>query len=284
MAATQEAFRTAALDNPAPAAQEPATPAQVPVDPGTTPEATPTETPPQLSWDSIDLSVLDPATAQFVKEHGLRHSDYTRKTQELADQRKQFEQFGDPETVQQALEFTSRLNDPQELIRLRAEIDDYLATNQVQAQPTNQPAPTDTLQQPYTGLDPATQSRLDAMEQRFAQAEHAAQEAQLVEQMQERLQTQEDAIRKDYPSYSQSHIDAIYKLSPAVGYDLVAAQGLFEELRSLNTTDLVGSKGDFPNAANNVRSDAIITQPTEINTMEAAKAATMARYAALSAE
>src|SRR5665213_3411898 len=118
MAATQEAFRTAALDNPAPAAQEPATPAQVPVDPGTTPEATPEGTPtPTLSWDSIDLSVLDPATAQFVKEHGLRHSDYTRKTQELADQRKQFEQFGDPETVQQALEFTSRLNDPQELIR-----------------------------------------------------------------------------------------------------------------------------------------------------------------------
>lgn len=279
-AATRALFD--APDNPAGATPMEAAPQpSFPVDPGTAPEVATTETPttPALSWDSIDLSVLDPTTAQFVKEHGLRHSDYTRKTQELADQRKQFEQFGDVETVQQAMEFVQGLQDPDFLRQLNADITAHLASQGGQPVASDDPALTP--DQPTSpGLDPAIQSRLDRFDEYLAQQEHSRQEADLVTQLQAKLQTAEDAIKADNPTYKQADIDKIYSLVPAHNYDLFAAREQYEEMRNYFTTELVGNKGNFPDAANSVRSDTLVTQPQDMNTMEAAKAATQALYRA----
>lgn len=274
-AATRALFD--APDNPAGATPMEAAPQpSFPVDPGTPDAPAADTTPPPLSWDSIDLSVLDPTTAQFVKEHGLRHSDYTRKTQELADQRKQFEQFGDVETVQQAMEFVQGLQDPDFLRQLNADITAHLASSTPGTTP-----PALTPDQPTSpGLDPAIQSRLDRFDEYLAQQEHSRQEAELVTQLQSKLQTAEDAIRADNPSYDQATIDKIYERLPAHNYDLFAAREAFEADRNYFTNMLVGNKDKFPDAANSVRSDTLVTQPQDMNTMEAAKAATQALYRA----
>lgn len=275
-AATRALFD--APDNQAGAIPEPSQPVQPINTPeaGTTPgEVTPavTSETPALTWDSVDLSVLDPATAQFVKEHGLRHSDYTRKTQELADQRKQIEQFGDVETVQQAMEFVQNLQDPDFLKQLNADITAHLSGGEPAPQASTSDQPTS------PGLDPAIQSRLDRFDEFLAMQDHEKQQAELQNQLQTKLQTAEDAIKADNPSYTQDDIDKIYSLVPAHNYDLFAAREQYEDMRNYFTTALVGKKGQFPDAANNFRSDSVVHQPKEILTLEDAKEATRHLYA-----
>lgn len=242
------------------------------VDPGATDVTSDTPTP--LAWDQIDLSVLPEDARKVVQEGYLRQSDYTRKTQELAEQRKQFEALGDFETAQAAVEFARSLEDPANLIELKSDIEKYLA----EMQGTNLTEPATETRTP--GLDPATQSRIDAMEARFAAMEHQAQEAELVEQLQEKFQLQEDAIRKDYPYYEQKHIDKIYENSETTNWDLFEAREKFERDRDFWTQELIGNKERFPDAANSFRSDTLVTQPTEINDMAAAKEATKRLFAA----
>lgn len=240
---------------------------------GTTPDPT-QDTGTPMSWDTVDLSALDPDTAKFVQEHGLRHSDYTRKTQELAEQRKQFEQFGDVETVQQAMEFVQNLQDPDFLRQLNADIEAHLNGGQAQTAEAAAPA-TD---QNTSGLDPATRREIEELKAWRAEQVHQAEEAALVDQMQQRLQQSEDSIRQTYPTYTQNDIDAIYKLSPAHNYDLFAAQEQYEEMRKYFTEGLIGNKGGHPDQANNQRSDTLVHQPADMNTMEAAKKATASLF------
>lgn len=248
----------------------------------TAPEGTePADTPTPLSWDSIDLSVLPEDAQKVIRDGYLRHSDYTRKTQELADQRKQYEQYGDPETVQAALELANSLQDPANLRQLKAEIEEYLTQNNLNestAPPAQAAAPTTDPASP--GLDPAIHRDLEELKSWRAEQEHQKQEAALVDQMTQKLQTAEDAIRADYPSYTQSDIDAIYKLSPATGYDLLEAQQQYEGLRKHFTESLIGNKGQIPPQAGNVHSDAPIQQPFDMTDFKSAKEATAALFAA----
>lgn len=280
-AATRAMFD--APDNPSGAtpvdANAPTFPVDAPPTEGTTVPAAGEATPPTpLAWDSIDLSVLPEAAQQVVRDGYLRHSDYTRKTQELAEQRKQFESFGDPETVQAAVELARSLQDPANLVQLKAEIEDYLASNNLDA--GNIPATAPTTDQAPPGLDPAIYRDLQELKEWRAEQQHQVQEAALVDQMTDKLQQAEDSIRADYPSYTQEDINQIYKLSPAVGYDLFEAKEVYEGLRNHFTQGLIGNKDQIPPVANNVRSDALYHQPDEMQTMEQAKAATAAKFAA----
>jgi hypothetical protein len=254
------------------------TPVDAPA-PGTTPDpAQDTGTP--LSWESIDLSVLPEDARKVVQEGYLRHSDYTRKTQELAEQRKQFESLGDIEAVQAAVEFARSLEDPSNLMQLKAEIEEHLTT--LGATPAAAQAAsaqlTDTPDTP--GLDPAISRDLADLKAWKAEQVHAREEAELVSQMQNMLQTAEDAIRKDYPTYSQKDIDKIYERlgNPEIGYDLFKAQEQYESDRQYFTESLIGNKGNHPDVANNVRTDTLVMQPHEMNTMEDAKKATAALF------
>lgn len=274
-AATRAMIESANAEPAAP----PNTPAQdaPPVDTTTIEGTTAAEatTPTPLSWDEIDLSVLPEDARKVVQEGYLRHSDYTRKTQELAEQRKQYESYGDPEAVRAAVDFAQSLNDPSNLLQLKAEIEEHLASLGTPAA-TPQAQLTDT---PNTsGLDPAIQREIAELKQFKADLEHQREEALLVEQMQQKLQSSEDAIRADYPTYTQADIDKIYELSPAHGYDLFAAQQQYEQMRQYFTESLVGNKGKFPDAANNVRSDTLVHQPEDMTTMDAAKKATASLF------
>ncbi len=53
----------------------------------------------------IDLSTLSDDDRQKIKDGFLRREDYTQKTQEAAELRKQYEAYGDPSDVQKAVEF-----------------------------------------------------------------------------------------------------------------------------------------------------------------------------------
>lgn len=261
-----------ANNEPAPAPVESST-STAPSTPDQVPASTDTQQPAPLSWDSLDFSrPLTPEEQQFVRDHGLRHSDYTRKTQELADQRRQIEQYGDLETVQQAMEFVQNLQDPDFLRQLYGDIGAHLGAQTPAGQP-NAPA-----EQNTSGLDPAIQREIEDLKQWRAEQEHARIEQELTNQMASRLQASEDSIRQTYPSYTQADIDAIYKIVPAYDYDLFAAQEAYEELRAHFTRGIVDPKAGFPQAANSVRSDAIVTQPTEMIDFQKAREATRALF------
>lgn len=245
--------------------------------PGTTPDPT-QDTGTPLSWDAIDLSVLPEDAQKLVRDGYLRHSDYTRKTQELAEQRKQIEQYGDPETVSEAMAFVQNLQDPEFLVQLQSDIAAHLATSGGGGTAPAVTAPS--AEQASPGLDPAISRDLAELKQWKAEQMHQIEEAQLVDQMQQKLQTAEDSIRADYPSYTQMDIDAIYKLSPGTGYDLFQAQAQYEEFRNHFTKSLIGNKDQIPGVANNVRSDALYHAPTEMNDFKSAKEATAALFAA----
>lgn len=268
-------------DNAAPSPQQAETQPNTTVDQqGTTPVVTDPGTPTPLSWDQIDLSVLPEDQRKYVEEGYLRQSDYTRKTQELAEQRKQIEQFGDIETVRASVEFAQNLQDPDFLRQLNADIQAHLDSLGGQAPlPQSAPSPAQSTVPQTTGLDPAIQRQIEELTQFKANFEHTQHEAELVDQMTDKLQQAEDSIRATYPSYTQADIDKIYELSPAHGFDLFAAQENYEAMRQHFTEGLIGNKGNHPNVANNVRSDTLVTQPHEMNTLEAAKKASAALFA-----
>lgn len=268
---------------PSPNVADNQTTPQVDTSQGRTPEAgTAPVAPTPLSWDQIDLSVLPEDQRKYVEEGYLRQSDYTRKTQELAEQRKQIEQFGDIETVRASVEFAQNLQDPDFLRQLNADIQAHLDSLSPGGQaplPQSAPSPAQSTVPQTTGLDPAIQRQIEELTQFKANFEHTQHEAELVDQMTDRLQQAEDSIRATYPSYTQADIDKIYELSPAHGFDLFAAQENYEAMRQHFTQSLIGNKGNHPNVANNVRSDTLVTQPHEMNTLEAAKKASAALFA-----
>src|SRR5581483_7701619 len=90
----------------------------------TTPSNQEAEKPSGL-FHGVDPNTLTPELRQMFD--GMQKS-YTQRMQELADERKRFESFGDPEQVQQAVEFVQSLNDPQNLVQLHSELSDYLQT------------------------------------------------------------------------------------------------------------------------------------------------------------
>lgn len=229
------------------------------------------QAPTPLTWESIDLSALPEDQQKFIQDGYLRQSDYTRKTQELADQRRQFEQFGDMETIQEAVQLAQALNDPQQIRQLYENIGNYLQTE------GSNPGSQQATDQNVTGLDHATQSRIDAMESYISEMQNQSTEMQLVQQQAERFQTAENAIRETYPSYSDDDIKHIYDELPAADFDLFKAQERFESLRGYFEKSMLGKKADFPDAANNVRSGGGYTPPNQAPDFKWAKEASLAR-------
>ena len=156
-------------------------------------------------------------------------ADYTRKTQEIAEQRKQFEQFTeygiDPNYALEAVGFLQRLDsDP----AFAAEVAAYLSPQQeypmTAQQPNGDVVPNNG--ESYDGLPPALQAELNEMRQFRAQMADAQEEQRMMAE----LEFEENQIRAQYPHYSDSDIESIYNLAFATDGDLLAAQELYNSM------------------------------------------------------
>lgn len=228
---------------PAPVAPgAPAAPPAVPEAPAAPVEP---EAPVFFNPDSLDPALL-PGWNQL-------QAAFTQKTQDLAEQRRAVEQFGDPETLADAVELYERISDPSNWSQLAQELSEAmqeagmspaaanaLAAEEVQLQ-AQQPDPLAGLDLTDPELAPLVQSlkvqsdRSAALEARLAaldldQTTRAQYEEAEREQQAHAMNVQKQlvAIAQANPTYDQSDMEDIVKLAPFYNDDFFQAQVAYE--------------------------------------------------------
>lgn len=223
----------------------PAAPAEAPPAVPEAPAAPEPEAQTFFNPDDLDPALL-PGWQQL-------QAAFTQKTQALAEQRRTLEQYGEPETLADAVELYNRISDPSNWSQLAQELSEAmqeagmtpaeanaLAREEVQLQ-AQQPDPLAGLDLSDPELAPlvqslkaqeARQSALEAQIQSFqmdqqtrAQFEEAEREQQ---QHAMHVQQQLTAIAQANPTYDQDDLKAITKLAPFFNDDFFQAQAEFE--------------------------------------------------------
>jgi hypothetical protein len=178
------------------------------------------------SFTGLDPSSLPEDLQLYYKN---MQADYTRKTQEIAEQRKQYQQlteYGiDPNYALEAVGFLQRLDDDPafaaDVARQLAPQQEYPMTVQ---QPSEGSIPNDSGD--YGNLSPDLQAELQAMREfRSSFNEQQQEQAMLGE-----LQQEETYIRAQYPHYNDTDIENIYQVAHATDGDLLAAQEVYTSM------------------------------------------------------
>jgi len=179
------------------------------------------------SFTGFDPDIL-PEDMQAV--YKSMQADYTRKTQEIAELRRQYESFSDAgvdaDSALQAVEFLQKLNtDPQfamslaESIRQNVGAPDDSQSVDATISEVNNPS--------YEGLPPDLAAELQEM--RAFREEMLALQAQQ-ESMAE-IEAMENTIRTANPNYTEADMEAIYSLAYATDGDLMAAQEQYHAIQ-----------------------------------------------------
>ena len=178
------------------------------------------------SFTGLDPSSLPEDLQLYYKN---MQADYTRKTQEIAEQRKQYQQlteYGiDPNYALEAVGFLQRLDDDP---AFAADVARQLAPQQESPMTVQQPSedsiPNDSGD--YDNISPSLQAELESMREfRSSFNEQQQEQAMLVE-----LQQEETYIREQYPHYNDTDIENIYQVAHATDGDLLAAQEVYTSM------------------------------------------------------
>jgi hypothetical protein len=313
-AATQELESAIAADSsPTPLEQTPAattpegesnTPqvqphhaASQPRDPSTgkfiRPDGTLSDTPEPAGADTFDGGKFNPDTLPAELQSGWKQlqADYTRKMQEVAEQRAQFEGL-DPQVAREAVELYQALQNPSYLQQFHRELSTALeaqglspaqanveAARQIESsQPT---APTQLSGDQLEALkaDPelaplvehlsSMRSELDEFKSAAAAREAAEQQANWQLAIAGEIQRQEMAVLQSNPHYTDDDMEAIYELAAHYDGNLLQAQQRYEQVgqtllaRYLAQKESVGGTPTPP-------ADGIVSeQPTPIPDLDA---------------
>jgi hypothetical protein len=209
-----------------------------------TPEPTAAETS-LFEGTQINPDTLAPELQPLAKQ---LQAAFTRKTQELAAQRAQFEGL-DPQVARQATELYQALQDPAYLTQFHSELTEHLkaqglthaqasveAAQRIEAEAPGTPvADLESLKAdpelaPFAQILEQQQSRLD----KFEQEQVARQEAQAMADWQMavagELQRQEMSILQANPHYTDSDMDGIHELAAYFDGNLLQAQARYEQI------------------------------------------------------
>lgn len=179
------------------------------------------------SFTGFDPNTL-PEDMQAV--YRSMQADYTRKTQELAEQRKSFEAFAeqgvDPNDALEAVSLWQKMdNDPQFAQAVAENIQNRLEELGYSSQQIEEA--TSDVNESYDGLPPQLQQELQEM--------RAWREEMIAEQQQQALvqeiEATEQMIRTTNPQYGEEDIEAIYNLAYAHDGDLMAAQEAYHKIQ-----------------------------------------------------
>lgn len=179
------------------------------------------------SFTGFDPNTL-PEDMQAV--YRSMQADYTRKTQDLAEMRRNFESFSeqgvDPNEALEAVSLWQRMNtDPEFASSVAQNIQSRLEELGYSNSPVVEDTPIDN--NSYEGLPPELARELEQMRQ-FR--ESFAQEQQQQQIMAE-LDAAEQTIRTTNPNYNDSDIEAIYSLAYSTDGDLMAAQQAYHQIQ-----------------------------------------------------
>lgn len=179
------------------------------------------------SFTGFDPSTL-PEDMQAV--YRSMQGDYTRKTQEIAELRRQYESFSDagvdPNTALQAVEFLQQLNtDP----AFATYVADQIQQNAGVLDDSQGYEYEDTSDyvEGYENLPPALAQELEEMRQFRSEM----MEQQAYQESLEDLEAMENTIRVSNPHYTDEDMEAIYSLAYATDGDLFAAQDTYNQIQ-----------------------------------------------------
>lgn len=180
------------------------------------------------SFTGFDATVL-PEDMQAV--YKSMQADYTRKTQEIAELRRNYESFSDAgidaDTALQAVGFLQQLNtDPAFAMQIAAQIQQNVGTTDVAQGGETSPLVNND-NSDYDGLPPQLAKELEEMRQ--FREDIMTQQAQ--QEVLSELETMEQTIRTTNPDYSDDDIEAIYSLAYATQGDLFAAQEQYHAIQ-----------------------------------------------------
>lgn len=179
------------------------------------------------SFTGFDPTILPEDMQQVYKS---MQADYTRKTQEVAELRRQYESFSeagvDPDAALQAVGFLQRLDsDPDFALQVADMIRQNAGTPDV-AQ-SNALATPEIDNNSYEGLPPTLARELEEMRMfREEMLQMQAQQESLAE-----LEAMEQTIRTANPDYSDDDMEAIYSLAYSTDGDLMAAQQAYHAIQ-----------------------------------------------------
>lgn len=199
-------------------------------------------------------------------------ADYTRKTQEVADIRRQMAAFSDsgvdPSDALEATQFLQRLNeDPYIAAEFANDISRRLEQMGFGQQAEQDDTPYDAN---YEGLPPALVAELEEMREFRAQM----MEQQEYEGIMAVLEEQEQAIRVANPHFTDEDIDTIYSLAYSTDGDLNAAAEQFQTIQQRLLGNYMQAK-NVPTGARAVPSGASNTPSREFSSLDEAHKAAM---------
>lgn len=179
------------------------------------------------SFTGFDPSLLPEDMQQVYKS---MQADYTRKTQEIAELRRNYESFSengvDPTEALEAVSLMQRLNnDPEFAAEVAQNIQSRLEELGFNSQTVEDTPVVDNTS--YEGLPPELQAELQQMRQ-------FREELMMQQQQQEiltELEAAESTIRTANPDYNDSDIEAIYSLAYSTNGDLLAAQEMYHGIQ-----------------------------------------------------
>ena len=193
------------------------------------------EAPAQVEEDNLDVGSFTGLDPNVLPEdlqavYKSMQADYTRKTQEIADARRQFEAFSeygiDPNVALEAVGFIQRLDeDPNFQVQVLNHLASLHEQPSIGQQNVQENVPSN-VQEDYANLPPEVRQELEEM--RSFRASFAEQQEQF--QMEQELEYEEAQIREAYPHYNDADIEHIYNLAFATEGDLIAAQQLYHQM------------------------------------------------------
>ena len=238
-------------------------------------------TPTQDSFTGLDPNSLPEDAKVFYKS---MQADYTRKMQELAEQRKAYEgleQRGGPQFANQAVDFINRLEqDPQFALQVHQQLSQNLQAQGLSVAQANQAATSqiddfmsddsdweDTEawddEEQVPAVPPEVTQRLETLQKRMDEME----EERRVMTIADELSRQTMYLRETDPSLSEDDLDRIYDLAVTTDGDLLAAHQKYDEMRNKMIANYLAKKSTIstPTVLPNGASGDEPTEFTELN-------------------
>lgn len=238
---------------------------------------------PADAFTNADLSSLtDEQRALVDPFYKSFQADYTRKTQELAAQRRQYEaleQAGGLEAAQQAIEFAQRLNnDPQFQMSLHQQLSSHLQQTgltpaQASAEASRQmteAADTDWEDDTQDAVvPPHIEHQLNELRQWKAQVEEERMQTYLANE----VQRQEMTIRNQNPHYGDEDFATVYTMAHAYNGDLEAANQAYLAMQSRILGAYAAQKAATPAAVTPPAATGSAIRPTKFGSLDEAHVA-----------
>jgi len=188
---------------------------------------------------------------------------FTQRTQELAAQRKQFEELGSVDEIQQAVELANRIADPNNWTQLYSELTQAMRQSGIPL-PQAEALAREAVAEATQVAPPAELPNVDDLDPDLAplvkmlQEQRAELDALKGEREQERLnqmaeaqhyafvaelQKQEAAIREAHPNWDDERIEAVYEMSSFYGGNLAQAAARLDTLLQRERELYLSQKG-----------------------------------------